>query len=164
MHHKNPISRIIAAFMKSPFSHSGVIYDTSGRDVITMETTDYEVTANFFDRYLSEERCSIQVWREENLPISQRVEAALASKKLNLQTYGYFQLLSWAFEILMGKIGIKLPHLIRWGIICNHVPLYAYQNIEGSLISTKDPEAQHTEQMRQMLMQGATLVYERISY
>lgn len=149
MHHKNPISRLIAWFMGSRWSHSFVVLgDLHGLTQIR-ETSDFQIVTSSLARYLNEPSDSVCILRLSEFTDSERAQMA-ARVMAEEALYGYLQLPSLGFRRLLMRAGIRIKNVIRQGVACCAVPMIAmnatakYQDL--------DPESIDTEELFQMLL------------
>jgi len=163
-HTGNPISRLIAWFMKSRFSHSFLVYGTLRDQTLVVETSDFEVVISTFDRYLADPRCRIEVYRPTTPGKPQRDLAARHASELLGTTYGYLQLLSLGLRRILRRLGVRIPNFIRQGVVCTAVPLYGWHGLGLPVLSQIDPESIDTEELHHILTQmpaSYSLVYQR---
>lgn len=149
---KNIISKIMAWFMQSEWSHSGLIYQPTERHTYTLETNDYCVTHNIVDSYMDEEERSLVIYEVLNQEGTKELEAMLKTRETVYgKTYGYFQLISLGLRRLLMRVGIKIPNFIRSGLVCCHVVGYYFKNLGATEIANLDPESFDTEELYQMI-------------
>jgi hypothetical protein len=137
MHHDNVLSRVIAWFMDSRFSHTGFVVEQSPEHIYTLETSDYCVGFSILEEYLSDPRCSIEVWR---YPFSDDQARTILAEAIQLddRVYGYLQLLSFAVKRILKRFGVHVPNFLRFGIVCDQVvyaglrvsPITFFQGLE----------------------------------
>jgi hypothetical protein len=167
IHSKNDISKAIAAFTGSKWSHAGMIMEKGDFATYTIETCDFNVWTNHFEKYLRDPYCLMEVYRPkmDSLDIGAVVRAAQATHG---QTYGYFQFISLGIRGLLrvaGFLGLAkwLPNFIRQGIVCNQVVLtgYQYSGIPG--LQGIDPESIDHEETYQLVKNSDRfeLVFEK---
>lgn len=162
MHHDHWLSKTIAWFMQSKFGHSGLILEQTAKRVYTLETTDFEVTESLFDRYENDEFCSFEVWRQEALSDDDRQAIMTRALFYDKAVYGYLQLLSFAVKRLLGRLGIRIPNLVRSGLVCCHVVLYGYQGSGVKGLDQADPEEFDTQELYEMVENSSMIkVYEK---
>lgn len=165
MHRGNWLSRVIAWFMGSKFSHTALVSveDVYGRIMLT-ETSDFEVTMNTLNRYIADPTVSIEVYRDEKLNFDSRNRVASVSLKQLGELYGWLQLFSFAIRSIIKKITKKdIGNFIRQGRVCCAVVGYSFQEaIPSHWLSQIDPESYDTEELRQMCIKnGLSLVYKK---
>lgn len=146
MHRDITISRIIARFMKSRWSHSFLVKDVTNTDIYLLETSNFEVVIGILDVYLIDPFTEIEIWSPVDCSKELREEMVIKARGLLGTIYGYFQLLSFAIRAILSEFNFKIPNFIRQGIVCCGVPLMAYSisNIKG--LKGIDPESIHTEE------------------
>lgn len=161
-HHDNPLSKVIAWFMKSSFSHSGLILEQTSKRTYTLETSDYEVTQSLFEDYIDDPYVSIEVYRKEDLSDEEREDIMERALAVDNAGYGYLQLLSFAVKRLLKRVNISIPNIIRQGLVCCHVVLYGYQGSGIKELDKVDPENWDTQELYDFV-KGAnlTLVYKK---
>lgn len=164
MHHDETLSKIIAWFMQSQWSHCGFVLDGNSPDrTYVSETSDYEVTLAWIERYLIDPNCSIEVWR----PTQQTPEQidTVANRLLQNQEslYAYWQLLSFALKCLLARIKINIPNLLPWGYICDQHVLSGEVLIPTSGVYGLAPHQYQTQQWYEMMQasNAYTLIYKQ---
>ena len=143
---KAVISKIIAKFMGSRWSHSFMVVGKINGVTMIIETTDFEVIISPIDEYLDGR--DLVVFRNKKVKSKQ---IAKQSFKLVKTRYGYLQLLSLGLRRLLMKVGIKIKNVVRSGLVCCAVPLYAYQKSDTDLAAI-DPESIDTEELYQVIL------------
>lgn len=166
MHHGNKISRVIAWFMQSNFSHSAIVCSESFfGNILLTETSDFEVMNNTLDRYIKDENVSIEIYRDDSISDQERHFIALESFKQVGNLYGYLQLISFAIRNIIKRITKKtIRHFIRQGQVCCSVIGYSYQNALGNAhwLGRIDPESYETEELRQLCIKNnLRKIYEK---
>lgn len=127
MHHDNLISKVIAWFMGSKWSHSFlVIGEFHGRTLIC-ETSDFHVTISDLDKYLLDRRCSVEVRGHGDLDKDSLRAMYSVVHEMNGEMYGYLQLASLGIRRVLKRINIRIPNLVKWGLVCCAVPIYALE-------------------------------------
>lgn len=168
MTHDNWISRTIAWFMGSKFSHCIMIIDGSSDRIYTTETTDFEVGIGILESYLYNPKVSIEIYRAKSLDENQ-VRMIISECLKNLwMTYGYLQLISLGIRrLLLRYFGIKIGNFFRQGVVCCGHVLTGYSKTDLPGISGIDPESIDTEEFYQLVTtvkdQKGNLVFERIA-
>ena len=165
MHERSKLSRVIAWFMHSSFSHTALVCHTNffGRELLT-ETSDFEVMNNYLDRYLKDPSVSLEVYRDPNLKDGDRFQIAYKSTEQLGNVYGYLQLISFAIRNIIYRItGKKIKNFFRQGQVCCSVVGYAYQNALGDRhwLGKIDPESYETEELRKMVSSNMVLIYKK---
>lgn len=148
MHHDSWVSRVIAWFMQSKWSHSALIFYVGAYEVFTTETNELCVKHGTLSKYLDDPNCSLEIW-SPNLSIEFRKSVAERSKYWIDSAFGWLQLISLGIRRLLMRIGIKIPNLIRQGMVCDHVILYSYGNTIDSF--PEDKESIDTEELYQIV-------------
>lgn len=164
-HTQSKLSKVIAWFMNSPFSHSAIVCQPLffGKTLLT-ETSDFEVTMNYLDRYIDDPRVSVEVYRDECISDKDRIKISYASTFQLGNLYGWLQLLSFAVREIVRKLTKKkINNFFRQGQVCCSVIGYSYKNgIRDHWLGKIDPESYHTEELRQMLIKnGFKLIYKK---
>jgi hypothetical protein len=147
IHHENIISKIIAWFMKSKWSHSAVVYGSMGDKTFVCETSDFEVVINNLDRYLNDPRCSVEVYRKP-LTLDDAVLIQKNSDQICGVIYGYLQLISLGIRRIFK---LKIKNFFKQGLVCCHVISYAYDGIRGTGFENLEPESFDTEELYQII-------------
>lgn len=149
MNRKNPISKIIAWFMSSQWSHSFYVWGFYGPFKILSETTDFEVAKSTLDKY-NKPDIKFEIW--EPIPDHCPVSMAASGQYLEGQIYGYFQLLSLGLRRLLMRLHIMIPNFIRLGAVCCAVPI-AHSNTQENIscLYKLDPESIDTEELYQLV-------------
>lgn len=148
MHRDSWVSRTIAWFMASRWSHTALIFD-SGRHVITTETNPYCVKHGTMTALDRDKASEYEVWSPIGMSDWQRREIVDRSIDWIDKPYGWLQLFSLGVRRLVMRIGLKIPNFIRQGLVCNHVVLYAY--IGQIPQFPADPESIDTEELYQIV-------------
>lgn len=148
MHNDNKLSRIIAGAMGSKWSHSALVADVGASYVWLCETSDLEVTAGTFDRYLADPAVSLEVWSHKTMTPEARSATVKGAMAQIGTVYGFLQLLSLGVRRLCMRMGLKFGNLFRQGMVCCAVVLYG---LKESVYPTVDPEGMDTEEMYQMI-------------
>ena len=148
MHNDNVISKIIAWFMKSRWSHSAVVVDVTPFRTYLCETSDFQVMIGTYDRYVHDAQTSIEVWRSER-KISDKDMKVMLENAVDAEgtTYGYLQLFSFGLRRMLMRFNIKIPNFIRQGMVCCAVPLRAYTMSPIVEFNGIDPESIDTQEM-----------------
>lgn len=156
MHHDNRLSRLFAWFMKSRWSHTGLIFDVTddARRVYTLETSDFEVTHQEFYDYLKDPNVSLEVWRFTNLNDDEVGEILDAANSVRGRVYGYLQLLSLAVRDIGKRFHINIPNFLKIGVICCDVILYGYGKSKIKELNI-DPRSIETEDLYKIISSNA---------
>lgn len=152
MHHDNMISKIIAWFMGSKWSHTfGVLFRIPSRTCL-LETSDFQVVISTFERYLKNPNVELQIFRPVRLSREQLELIAEKAAETEGTIYGYFQLISLGLRRLLMRVGIKIPNFIRQGMVCTHPWLYGYRHSDIPGLAGIDPESIDTEEFYQLCL------------
>ena len=168
MNHHMWISRTIAWFMGSKWSHCGIVIDRSVDRTYTTETTDYEVAIGILESYLYHPSVSIEVYRAKSLSEDEKKMIVSECLKNLWKTYGYLQLISLGIRrLLIRYLGIKIGNFFRQGIICCGHVLYGYSKTSLPVIGGIDPESIDTEELYVLVKsikdQKGKPVFERVA-
>lgn len=151
MHNDNLISKLIAKAMGSKWSHSALVYGNMNGRALLCETSDFEVTLNWFDRYLKDKNVSLEVYRHKDhynvINGNEEVIQDMCDSILG-KMYGYLQLISLGIRRLCK---LRIPNFIYSGLVCCHVVGYGLNVIKDSGFDGIDPESFDTEEMYQMI-------------
>jgi len=149
MHHDDLISRTIAWFMKSQWSHSALIIDNGKQFTFTTETNVFCVKHGTLEAYLEDDFTSLEIWSPINL--EEKIRNKIAKNSLDYvdKAFGWLQLISLGIRRLLMRIGIKIPNFIRQGLVCDHVILYCYKNYISDF--PEDKESIDTEELYQII-------------
>ena len=145
------LSKAIAWFMQSKWSHCFMVLDVTPNHVYLLETSNYNVWISRLYRYDSDMTKEYVVFRPD-IPLADAKRFTYATYEENIgKTYGYLQLISLGVRCLFKRFGIKISNFIRAGLVCCHVPLYGYRhsNIDG--LAGIDPESIDTEDLYQLI-------------
>jgi hypothetical protein len=156
------LSKTIAWFMGSRWSHTFMIAGSMHGQDMTVETSDYEVyAAPMIDHYGPRKRTAI--YRCKVLDDETRKAIVLKSMSHIGETYGYLQLLSLGLRRLLMRAGIRIPNFFRQGLVCCAVPLYGYKESTVHPLSIIDPESIDTEELYQIISNSPhfELIYEQ---
>ena len=159
----NRLSRWIAWFMDSKFSHSGMILEETARRIYTCETSDLEVAYFDLEHYLNDTTIVLEVLR---LPVRLETgeEMAAEATKYARTIYGYLQLFfSFSIRELIRKVFRRIvPNFIRQGMVCCHVILYACKKSGIQRLEEQDPEGIQTQETYELLKKcGAVVIYQK---
>ena len=156
MHTKNPMSKILAWFMRQPNSdwtpsHSALIVDVWESDCLLSETTDIEVGYGRLSAYLNEPKDEVEIY--EPIGVNEAdIELAIRECENNKgKLYAFWQLISWAVVILLGKIGLRIPNFLAFGFVCNSHVLDGIRVYDIPPFLGIKPQTIHTAQMRDMM-------------
>lgn len=141
MHHDNPISKVIAWFMGSKWSHSFLVLEQTESRTYILETSDFEVCISTIDKYIADKNVTMEVWR--------RTDAGTSAEKampLLGEVYGYPQLLSLGLRRLLMRIGIHIQNFFHVSVVCCGVPLTGYQWLFGI-----DPKSIDTQEFYELI-------------
>lgn len=165
MHHDAPVSKIIAKFMGSKWSHTFLIAEQTTARTYTVETSDYHVETGWFDRHLADPNVSMVIFRPTKLGLAdkQRVVSVAIGTCYHTR-YGYLQLLSLGIRRLLMRFGVVVKNFIRQGMVCDHVVLYGYRGTDIPGLMHIDPESIDTEEVYQLLLGLVAQGYFEIVY
>ena len=158
---RNIISRLMRWFMGSEWSHSGIVYAQTYSRNIVCETSDFHVKLDTFERYIADPNVSAIVYRHpEWFQVIHGNEEFIREEcdKLNGKIYGYLQLISFAVRLLLRRIGIKIPHFIRLGTVCNQVCAIPLNKLRDSWLDKVNPKSFDTEEMETILQKSRWVV------
>lgn len=149
MTHGNFISELFSKIMGSKWSHCAICFGELNNETALLETNDYCVNVNFFQRYLDDPKCSVQVLRRP-IVISDDEKKTIQKQGTHLigQLYGYLQLPVGALRRI---ISMKIPRFIKQGLWCCDVIAYSYVSIDCPM-KNKEPETYDTEELYKMLL------------
>lgn len=122
MHPDNIISKIIAWFQSSKWSHCFIVVEQTNQNTYLLETTDFEVANSTLDKYLMDSKVHMEVYSIEG-PSDDERNAALEYAKQQCfgKVYGYSQFFSLGIRGLLKKVGIRIGNFIPWGWVCSEV-------------------------------------------
>lgn len=154
MHHDNTLSRVIAWFMGSRWSHSFIVYGELYGKTLVVECSDFEVVISTLDRYLDDENVSMEIW----LPITQESgeKAAAQAQACEGTIYGYLQLFSLAIRRILMRINIRIPNFIRQGMVCTAVPISGWFGSNFEPLGKLDPESVDTQDLYELVSTDRT--------
>ena len=144
------LSKAIAWFMSSKWSHTFMIAGELNEHTMTVETSDFEVYSAPFGHHLRTDK-RVEVYRHKSLENKEAIEAVAQAMIHIGETYGYLQLLSLGLRRLLMRVGIKIPNFIRQGLVCCAVPLYGYKVTKVHPLNMIDPESIDTEELYQII-------------
>jgi hypothetical protein len=162
MHHDSFISRAIAWFMGSRWSHSFMVYDTSSKQSYTIETSDFRIHNGNVGSYVKNKNVSLEIW-DFPLDDETRDRMTAACQEFHGHMYGYAQLFSLGIRRLLMRVGITIPNFIRHSVVCNQLVSYGLKESGLKPFSTLDPESIDTEELYQLVTghKKAVLVYKK---
>lgn len=152
IHKDNWISKAIAWFMKSKWSHSLMIAEQTNARTYTVETSDFQVIYGDFALYENDPNVEFEVYRPQKIGTDTRELAVNQSAEKLLEVYGYSQLISFGIRRLLMRVGIKVPNFFRHGVVCNGVVLYGARVYPYPSFMGIDPESIDTEEMYQLVI------------
>jgi len=157
MHNGSKLSRLMAWFMQSKWSHSGLIYEPTDRTIYTLETSDYEVTHQDFNTYINDSTVNLEVWSPVSLSDSDRLAVTSAAVLVEGDVYGYLQLLSLGLKDSLKRLGIKISNLLQIGVICCDVVIYGYaaSNMQELHI---DPRSIDTQDLYEIVINSGKFI------
>lgn len=151
MHNDSWLSKSIAWFMQSKWSHSAIVYgDTHGKTML-IETSDVQVTLNDLDRYLSNPHCTVEVWRFDGDINGDEVVTNAYS--LNGKIYGYLKLLGCGIRRLFRRAGFEINTPLVSQTICKDVVTHAYLGMKQSPFGN-DSAKLDTEEVYQLVLES----------
>jgi hypothetical protein len=154
MNHDNLISKVIAWFMKSNYSHSFIIYHVTDERVYILETSNYEVVISTLDKYIKDDDVTVTVFSPKNLSSERRKLIVKECEKYEWITYGYLQLISLGIRRLLMRINIKIKNFIRHNLVCNQLVLYGYSKFSNIKDFKIDPESIDTQELLELVMKS----------
>jgi hypothetical protein len=163
MHNKETMARIMAWFMGSQWSHSNIVTKPTDEYTFVSETSDFTVTVGWLERYITDPTVSMEVWRITDLdPALGAQIAATCMANYNI-LYGYLQLISWFFVLLLAKIGITIPNFIHQGLLCDQNILTGLNQAPIPGIQGVAPKSVETQKLYAMIVNSGafTKIYEQ---
>jgi hypothetical protein len=145
------LSKTIAWFMGSKWSHVALVMEQTDRFCYITETSDYEVVVHILDDYISNKDYMFEVYRPINLTDGMKLFIVTQSLFNLGATYGYLQLLSLGLRRLLMRIGIRIDNFSKQGIICVGHVLYGYYHSNIIPLNMLDPESIDTEEFYQIV-------------
>ena len=163
MHHDSWLSRAIAWFMSSKWSHCTLVLDTTSSErTYVSETSDYEVTVSWMEgRYIG--NVSMAVLRLPGLSAAEASEAQDRALSQQEDLYPYFQLISLGVRGLLKKIKIHIGNFLPWGYDCSEHVLYAMMNTHYPELKGVNPHSMDTQDLFALLMgiPGIQVIYSQ---
>lgn len=169
MGYKSKLSGMFAKIMGSKWSHCFTIMQQTDEYTYLIETSDFEFTICYLDRYLLDPAVTMHFFR---FPVDDETGKKMVSHTLATyygEVYGYLQLLSFGLGLLVKKIGKwfgkdwHIKNFIRQGAVCTAGPLSALSvsGLEGW--QGVDPESIQTEEFYQRVVADprAQLIYTK---
>lgn len=166
IHRNNVLSRLIAWFCSGEWSHSFLVLDAGSSDrTYVSETSNYEVTIGWIERYTEDPKVAMEVIRLPNLSASDA--SAIAERALSQEerVYPYWQFLSLALKGLLSKIGVRIPNMLPFGYDCNEHVHYAEQASNLSWLTSVNPQSIQIEEFYHLVksIPGAVTIYKKDS-
>lgn len=123
--HDNFMSRLIAWFMRSKWSHSGIIVKAGYKNAKLIETNSTKVITDEMYEHIDDPNKSLEVWRH---PYSEDkgMMAALYARDLLDKSYGYLRMLWSAMRQILLRVGITIKCNPIPGTLCDDVVEYSY--------------------------------------
>jgi hypothetical protein len=159
IHKKNILSKTIAWFMKSRWSHSFLVMGQWEHKTMLLETSDFEVVISTIDPYLNNPKVDVEIYRSKTIGYNDSFKIRDEGFKIVKTIYGYPQLISLGIRRLLMRIGIKIPNFFRFGMVCCAVPIYGHRVAKSSELYGLDPESIDTEELYQKCKEKMELVY-----
>lgn len=157
MHNDNKLSKAIAWFMNSKFSHTFIILEETSLGFLICETSDYEVKYSFLGKYLDDPNCDIEIYSLGEIDNEQLMYNNC--QKIDGILYGYLQLFSFGVRSLLSRIGINIDNFIFQGIICCQV---AYEALLGTNLEIKLPKNKfQTQELVEYCSNNGKLVFKK---
>lgn len=151
MYKRSRLSQLMGWFMQSKWSHSWMELGTLYEFPCVIETSDFEVTVSPFFKYYDTRSYRIEVWSPINFTDEEREAVCKKALPLLGEVYGYFQLLSLGLRRILKRLGYRIPNFIKQGIVCCHVPMYAYKGSSIKSLSTLDDESLDTQELYEIV-------------
>ena len=151
MTHNSWISKAIAWFMGSKWSHCFLVLDPDEDRTYLSETSNFEVWINYLEDYDKNPNVSYVIYSPK-ISDEQRKKIVKECMKNHGQMYGYLQFISLGIRCLLKKLGVKIPNLIRQGVVCCQHVLYGYTHTDIPCFKGIDPESIDTEDVYQMVI------------
>ena len=151
IHRDNWMSRTIAWFMRSRWSHAFLIKHVTDEDVYTLETSDFEVTIGMLQLYVDDPNVELEIWSPKNIDDEERKRIVIESEKTYGTVYGYLQLVSFGIRCILKRFNIHIKNFIRQGMVCDHVVLYGYRISSIAKLRGIDPESIDSEELYQLV-------------
>lgn len=157
IHNDNKLSKVIAWFMGSKWSHTFIVLEETSLGYLICETSDYEVKYSFLGKYLDDPNVDMEIYSLGDVDNEQMVYDNC--QKIDGQLYGYLQLFSFGVRSLLSRIGIKIDNFVFQGIICCQV---AYEAVKGTSIEIKMPKNKfQTEELFEYCKKNGKLVLKK---
>jgi hypothetical protein len=138
----NLLSRLIAWFTRSRFSHVSIVHLVGDGYCVISEATIIGIRFNLIDYYLENTKISVEVWNLPGLTDTTRKTIVDSAYNLNKnESYGFLQFFSYAIRALLKKMKINIKNFIRQGVVCNQYVAYGYKKSGISWFDMIDPEA-----------------------
>lgn len=152
MHHDNLLSRVIAWFMGSKWSHSALVIEQGAFFTYLAETSDFNTTTGNLDRYLTAKGTSVEIWTKPDLTDKEREIIVRGAMENFDKVYGYLQLfLSLNVRAILRKLHIRIGNYIRQGWTCNEYVLSGLVKVERTGFAGINPKSIDTEEMHSLM-------------
>jgi len=159
IHSKNDISKAIAKVTGSRWSHAGMIMEIGVFATYTIETCDFNVWTNHFEKYLTDQWVEMEVFRpKRELPMKEQI--VKAAQKTHGTIYGFLQFISLGIRARISRL---IPNFIRQGIVCNQVVLSGLTVSDIPGFQGIDPESMDQEELYKLVKNSPDfeLVFEK---
>lgn len=155
MHHNSRMSRVIAWFMGSRWSHSlGILGEGApGKKTYVCETSDFEVVISDLEKYLNDPTVSIEIWSPQ-VDDEYREKAAEKWVEFLGEIYGYPQLLSLGLRRMLMRVHVNVRNLIRTNHVCDQLVLEGIRCYPIPGIHWCDPKAFDTQDLYEMIVKS----------
>jgi len=150
IHKDSWMSRVIAWFMGSRWSHTFLVVEKGVFCTWVSETTETIICTGILNNYLDDIEVEMEIFRPKITPGEKHkvVERCLENHG---KWYAYIQFISQGIRLLLKKIGIKIPNFLPYGLQCNSHVLTGYcltsiPGLEGIV-----PQSVDTEELYQIV-------------
>lgn len=163
IHKGNWISRTIAWFMGSRWSHCFLVLEQTENRTYTVETSDFEVTIGLKEIYDEKPDVEMEIYR--NVKLTEQEIDLIAKRGLERygENYGYFQLFSLGVRRLFMKLRLpQISNFIRSGIVCCGVVVHALNRAPKSGFFGMHEDSIDTEEVYQYIRNNSdwVLIYK----
>lgn len=146
-------SESIAWFMRSRWSHCGIIRETTANTIYTTETNSFCVCHGRMDSYDKDSRVEYEVWSPRGISDNERQKIGMAADEYCGKLYGYLQFPSLAIKTLLERINISIKNPVSQGKMCDDVVMRAYRDGPIPSLRSLDESNTYLEQLYQLVVQ-----------
>ena len=133
IHKKSALSKTIAWFMKSQWSHCFIIIGELNGVPIICETTDFEIVYSPLTKYTNDPNVMMTIFSNDDLLFGDDVKIFNNTLDIHGKKYGYLQLLSHAVRLLLLRFNVKIESFYNRNWLCYQVVINCLKNTNSDI-------------------------------